>query len=412
MLRFERGFSIINAINKFQDGINQNNAELGTGGIFATRPITFHDTELGYGGTQHRAMVSCEFGHFWVDAKRGQVFQLLPNGKGLNELSNKSMRKWFKEHLPFKIFRHSIPTLTPENFEQSDNALTGRFGITMGWDARHRRVFITKKDWIPTNDGVRFDTRNGGQFKYGELVITDELWEQYFTDVSWTIAYIPYRGLEDNYGWLSYYDFKPNAYIPHNEFFQTLYDGATHSHYPLNHSFTEFYGDKYDWKIELPIKNQFANKVLHSVKYWMDSRRYDNKYDYAEDRCIGFEEAIIYNRSHNSGLLDFNLSTNTYELLKYPNLETDRVQIATTEEDKYWTFNQFENRVLKEKNKRPHWLNDENEIEKFLNPQAITYQKRWPERLRGDDFLIRFTGQNNRHKQYFKWLMTNERLIS
>lgn len=115
--------------------------------LFYRRPVTSASAQLGYGGTQNFASVSCEAGHFWVDAKRGQVLMVPPNGAGLQEIStaagNKGsgMRNWFKEQLPFKILRY-LPNV------DVDNPYNG-VGITMGWDSRYRRVFITKKDYIP-----------------------------------------------------------------------------------------------------------------------------------------------------------------------------------------------------------------------------------------------------------------------
>jgi hypothetical protein len=58
------------------------------------------------------------------------------------------MRNWFKEHLPFKILNH-LPNV------DIDNPYNG-VGLTMGWDSRYRRVFLTKKDYIPKNDCIQY----------------------------------------------------------------------------------------------------------------------------------------------------------------------------------------------------------------------------------------------------------------
>lgn len=116
--------------------------------LFYRRPVTSASAKLGYGGTQNFASISCEAGHFWADAKRGQVLMVPPNGAGLQEISTSiggkpsGMRNWFKEQLPFKILKY-LPNV------DIDNPYNG-VGITMGWDSRYRRVFITKKDYIPS----------------------------------------------------------------------------------------------------------------------------------------------------------------------------------------------------------------------------------------------------------------------
>ena len=166
MGRFSDNMTVFNAVDVLKDRITPENETLGTGGIFATRPVQFSYTELGETGSQSKSMVSCEFGHFWVDAKRGKVFQLQPNAKGLNVISDfkskgdeSGMRKWFKRHLPFKILKTGVNNLTEFDI---DNPYKG-IGILMWWDSRFKRVFITKKDYIPKKKCIEYD---GGNFYY------------------------------------------------------------------------------------------------------------------------------------------------------------------------------------------------------------------------------------------------------
>lgn len=142
---------------------------LGGNMFFQRASTSFVNAKLGYGGTQNFAQISCEGGHFWVDAKRGQVLMLPPNGGGISEIStgygNKpsGMRNWFKEHLPFKILK-TLPNV------DIDNPYNG-VGITMGWDSRYRRVLITKKDYIP-KPCVQFIPGQG--FVYNETLCGEE----------------------------------------------------------------------------------------------------------------------------------------------------------------------------------------------------------------------------------------------
>jgi hypothetical protein len=72
---------------------------------------------------------------------------LAPNSGAIQEISTSAgskasgMRNWFKEHLPFKILK-TLPNV------DVDNPYNG-VGLTMGWDSRHRRVLLTKKDYLP-----------------------------------------------------------------------------------------------------------------------------------------------------------------------------------------------------------------------------------------------------------------------
>jgi hypothetical protein len=171
LARFENTVAIFNAVDTIvDDGSRPEAPFLGDGGVFARRPVTFSETDLGYGGTQTSLSVSCEFGHFHVDAKRGQVVQILPGGKGIEEISSiingkpSGMRNWFKEHLPFKILKSNMEGV---NSIDTDNAYNG-VGIVLGWDSRFRRIFITKKDYIPKSSCI---SHEDGKFYYncGEI---------------------------------------------------------------------------------------------------------------------------------------------------------------------------------------------------------------------------------------------------
>lgn len=147
--RFENQQVVFNAIDNLANEISPRLLETGTGGIFAKRPIEFKATDLGYAGTQHSEMVSTPYGHFTIDAKRGKIFLLDQVGKPIQPISevvgqkDSGMKNWFKEQLPFKILRQ-FPNV------DVDNKYKG-IGLSMGWDARYDRVFITKKDYIAKN---------------------------------------------------------------------------------------------------------------------------------------------------------------------------------------------------------------------------------------------------------------------
>lgn len=164
--RFENNTLIFNAVDTIADRLTEATAVLGTGGIFATRPTEFSHTELGETGSQHTDLVTTEFGHFWTDAKRGTIFQLHPNAKGLTQISAfkrdgqpSGMRQWFKRHLPFKILKKETEGLT----EQS-NILDNKYlslGINMWWDSKFKRLFITKRDKIIQDPCIKYSDEIG-----------------------------------------------------------------------------------------------------------------------------------------------------------------------------------------------------------------------------------------------------------
>lgn len=171
LARFANTSILYNKVDsKIDDGSTPIMSFLGGNSFFQRRSTSFHNTNLGYGGTQNSAFISNEFGHFFADAKRGQVLMVPTNGEGMVEISSmvgdrsSGMRNWFKEHLPFKILKY-IPNV------DVDNPYNG-FGLTMGWDSRYRRVFLTKRDYIPKNDCIQFIEGKG--FVIDQTICNDE----------------------------------------------------------------------------------------------------------------------------------------------------------------------------------------------------------------------------------------------
>ena len=169
LTRFTDTSILYNKVDSKIDVGAQITAETMGGKTFFQRLTTsFVNSKLGYGGTQNFTQVSCEAGHFWADAKRGQVLMLAPNSGAIQEISTSAgskasgMRNWFKEHLPFKILK-TLPNA------DIDNPYNG-VGLTMGWDSRHRRVFLTKKDYIP---GPCIEFVEGQGFVYNETACCD-----------------------------------------------------------------------------------------------------------------------------------------------------------------------------------------------------------------------------------------------
>jgi len=150
LARFEDDMIGFNKIDNLAGKLTPQLIETGGSGVFLKRPFEFKATDLGLAGTQNTDMINTPYGHFTVDAKRGKVWRLDDSGNNLEAISesiggkDSGMKNWFREQLPFKILKYF-----PE--ADIDNKFKG-IGISMGWDARFDRVFITKKDYIPKSN--------------------------------------------------------------------------------------------------------------------------------------------------------------------------------------------------------------------------------------------------------------------
>lgn len=239
---------------------------------------------------------------------------------------------------------------------------------------------------------------------YEDIDITDET---YFKEVSWTIIYRPEIG-----SWESYMSYTPNYYINHSDYFQSGINSMDSrnglwSHLLTNKSYRVFYGQKFPYIIEYPIKNQYFSKRLENINWNAQLRRYHNEYDYAMIEENPFTTVTIYNNYENSGNLVPILNNGTMsQLSRYPITNNDNTQDVLISYDDYkYNMNYFYNRVKSNRNNQPIWLWDENQIEKTINDKAVSfYGKKTLERLRGNFFIVRLerNGSTN-HNIDFRW---------
>lgn len=412
MARFEDQVSIHNAVDVIKERLQSNQPEIGTGGLFASRPMEYNTTDLGYSGTQSTEMISCEFGHFWVDAKRGQVFMTDPSGKGLVNVS-KGIEHWLKNHLPFKILKYDIvnaDTESPMTYEDVDNKFVG-LGLSLGWDNRYKRLFITKKDYIPVSSPAYYKYKKG-KFFYNdrEVSLKDQ---SFFKDVSFTLAYSCKNG-----EWISYYSFCPDYYIEQQQFFQTGLNFSSTSkeiglwsHLLTNKSFQSFYGTTYPFIIEVPVKEKFNGSILASVEYEMDARKYEDDVNYSVDRQVGMDSLIVYNDTNNSGEIRLvpEQKNNLLQKVSYPKIKDGYTEVLDTEVYRRHKVNDFFNRVDDDRSFTPIWIKDDNDINKEVDISSLNFRKKWQDRIRGSWLLMRMKKMISNRKIIFQWLISESK---
>lgn len=153
--RFEHTAIVFNKVSSTVDDGQSPSTFLGGKDIFQRRTVSFVNSELGFGGTQHSESLSCEFGHFYADNDRGQLIQIPSGGGNMIEISSlnssgkpTNMKDWFKRHLPYKLFNSNIQGIEKLSKDNAYNYV----GTTFGYDPLHKRILITKKDYVPVAD--------------------------------------------------------------------------------------------------------------------------------------------------------------------------------------------------------------------------------------------------------------------
>ena len=199
-------------------------------------PIDFAETDLGYVGSQHKMLLKIPEGQITIDAKRGQVF--LINGSQATDISafGSGLNRFLTDHLPFEILRY-FPNIDIDNHYKG----LGLHGV---FDSKYERIIITKLDYIPLSDAVKYDSETKEfytetlyagqpckmtgkaeidglpgekgivvQPKYSRTIIqlndTD-----YFCNKSWTLSFN-----FNTKSWISFHSYIPNWYIAENNFF-------------------------------------------------------------------------------------------------------------------------------------------------------------------------------------------------
>lgn len=148
LARFENKTLLYNSLLTM-DTSNPQAVYVGNPTLFKNPPIDFAETDLGYMGSQHKFFLKIPEGQITVDSKRGQVF--LINGTQGTDLSGfgSGMNKFLANHLPFEI-KKRFPEVN------IDNHFNG-IGLHGVYDSKYSRILITKLDYIPLSDDIKFD---------------------------------------------------------------------------------------------------------------------------------------------------------------------------------------------------------------------------------------------------------------
>lgn len=369
LVRSENSTQIFSAYDTIKT--ESSSIQIGTGGMFDGRVKEFAVTDLGYMGTQHRDILKTEFGHVFVDAKRGQVLLLNSSANGMEEISRNGMRNWFKQNLPFKIIK-DFPTIAIEDI---DNNYKG-IGLHLSFDKRYNMFYLTKLDYKVINANIRYNTEAKKFYLIDEpdtfVNLTDT---RYFCNKSWTISYNFISKL-----WSSFHSFTPNFY---NDFIDYTQSGLNNeisnvwSHRVTNKSHQVYYGKLYPFIIDVFSDPSITNNVLNSIEYVNDVYRFINEYDFIYKQNITFNKAYVYNQHQNSGLLNLVLKNENDLSLLNPDdtvgLEGHFIQVSNAEN--VWRFNEFYDSVSCDCVNAPLWFYDCNNVNKSLNYLALNYNK-------------------------------------
>lgn len=368
LLRFTQGTQIFNAYNTIQ--ATGETIQVGTGGLFQSRPQDLATTKLGHAGTQHKDILNTEFGHVWGDANKGQIFNLGTNAESIDELTKDHVTNWFKENLPFHL-QKDFPDIALEDL---DNNLYG-IGLHFCFDKRFKRFLVTKLDYKVIDKTVKYNKTTKTFYVLGQNDVQNEVKlkdKRYFCDKSWTISYS-----FTHKTWTSWHTYHPKFYVQKADTFESeftrLNTQKLYTHNVTNKSYQVFYGRLEPFVVEVLANKAIANNFVDNFEYSLDVIRYHNEFDEFYNRAKTFNKAILYNERQCSGLLSFVVS-NPEDLTQtdqYPKRTAEGYDILTTNSENIWRFNDFWDVVNKQTNNLPFFNYDCNNVNKQLNYKAL-----------------------------------------
>ena len=416
MVRFLNTTMIFNAFYTLDT--TAGTIQVGTGSMFDQKPEEYIKSDLGYGGTDNHGFVSTPAGHFWADAGRHNILHIPPSfsnykapGADLTDIGM-ILPTFFRNNLPFYILQDFPDFPIDNNYKD--------IGITLNWDNKFDRLFLTKLDYqlLPKWKGkVTYqgnDAQGMAHFDLSgtQVYLTDTT---YFCDKSWTAAYSPNAKT-----WISFYSFLPNYYIGHANYFQSGVNFArpgadivgVWNHLISNKSYQVFYGKLYPFITDVVVQEQLYNKQLHSIEYQADFLRFQNDYDYFYNPGVTFNKMVIWSENQNSGNLVL-VPQKPHDLsqgVRYPVVNVDSTTILVSRKTHNWRVNQFCDLVANKHNNVPPMTYGCSAYLKSVNPDAMWYNKPTFQRqhMTSDYFTLRLINDaESNYKIINKWLLNN-----
>lgn len=374
LFRFENGIYAYPAYDTLET--DANTIQLGTGGIFAQEPKELVTTDTGYGGTRNQwAFNSTEFGHFFVDDKRGNVFRLQST---IEPISNIKMYNFFSKNLTLKLLEY-FPDFA--NFDNPSNP--EGVGFTSVFDDRFKIWLLTKKDYSPilgTNKLPLVSYNNGKFYKVGgrlqEVPLQDE---NYFCNKSFTIGFDAKTNR-----WVSFYSFIADSYLSDSLSFFSVKNNGVWKHH--SDKYCQYYAEDFNHIIEYVVKfnGEITNKT--SVQFITNVYEHFGDGSFYELQFETFKQAILYNNEACTGLLNLivpdnnNLST----VFNLPQILPNSINVGLEKAGKcIWRNSYLWNHVANRTVNNPVFNSScTPSIDKELNNNAINYNKSWYELAR------------------------------
>jgi hypothetical protein len=393
----ERSLFVTTGKDNLQIG-DQTQAFIGSGDIFSQDPQEVISTNTGYGGTDSQYTgVTTRYGHFYFNRRDKKAYIMTDS---IIEASSAGMEKWFLENTDYTI-ENDYDINLEESGVNLDSPTSG-FGFHAGYDPVFKRILLTKRERIGTNQLV-------AAIK-GDIIVVENNWfytttgqriepfnNEYFQDSGWTLSYYPEIKV-----WGSRHSYLPVLYCntPSNFYSLINFDSNTNTEvweHSSDSNNTNFYNQQYEFEFEY-IDNTAPqlSKIFSSIYYHMEILDKDRDADsqFRKVTFPGFNSFYVYNSTQISDITNIDYLTNSRLV------------------DRMWYINSF--RDLTQYNGNYPIAETMFLEEGRINPDYINNNKPWFEQKRFVDNylgirliantnnLIYLYGAGTKHRQSFR----------
>jgi hypothetical protein len=281
---------------------------VGSGELFALPPVQLKTSNYAFGGqSSFISRINTGYGVTYMDDLSQTPFLFADQ---LTDISMQSMRNFFKEHGRVHLM-DQFRSLTGQDFPYFSPYYCGYIA---GYDPRHRRVLLTKKDfkikdsftasfkYKPTQVAPNTLYFDGEMFKFLDklgntaTVIPAER-ADLFDNYSFTISY----GLSTK-SFISFHSYLPNFYFNSTD---TYFSGLEKPYRHLQGNYQVYYGeDKKEHVVDLIAKNNaFMVATTDSIGYTSNVYEYNDSTMEYKPIDVTYDKFIAYNSKGISGLL-------------------------------------------------------------------------------------------------------------
>ena len=372
------------------------NIVVGDGKLFARKLQQLNNSEKSYeyGSCQSRlSVLNTPAGLFWMNLNQGKIFQY---AGGMKEISMASNKYWLNQYLPYQLTK-DFPT-----FSVLDNPVNG-IGCQTIYDNEYSLVYFCKKDYrLKKNLPVSVEYLGGSNFLVNKVLEVKAGDPDYFDNCSWTLSYDPKTN-----AFISFHDWHPDLSLGAKNTFVTTKGSSFWKHNNTCASFCKYYDVEYPFEVEFTMDTKFNVATIRNIEYFIESYVYDtaNCFDRFHVLDHGFDEAVIYNSEQVSGLLKLHLTpkNDIKELLLYPKVELNYIDILFSKEEQKYRFNQFWD-ITKDRGEftgvqENIWQTENNGYIRNLNENNLNYDKAQLERKKfrhyNNRVILKRTKNNN-----------------